>query len=417
MKQKNPVSVFSLHNGIRVVHRRHRQTPIAHVGLFIGAGARDEHPGNNGIAHFIEHAVFKGTRKRKAFHILNRMEAVGGELNAFTTRDLTGFYTAGFKKYTERAIELLADLVFNPLFVEKELENERRVILEELEMYEDSPEESIFDDFFAEMYPAHPLGYNILGTRKTLAACRREDLLRFVQEQYAPERIVLSVVGNMQPDRVHQLAEKYLGGLPAHCEAPVRQAPPPYVPFRKEKTLDFVQTHLLQGTRTFGRFDRQKYALALLDNVLGGSGMSSRLNMLIREKHGLSYHVATGIDLFEDTGLFHLYLGTDIRYLAKVRKLVNQEIARICDKPLPVQALNQAKRQLLGQLAMMEESPSMQMQVQAKNLLHHNRVLTDEEVIDQIEEVSAQNLRALAVDVLASERWSEMLYVGETSHG
>ena len=409
---KDPLSVFSLSNGIRVVHQRNRQTQIAHVGLFIGAGTRDETPHNNGIAHFIEHAVFKGTRKRKPFHILNRMEAVGGELNAYTTRELTGFYTAGFKRYTERAIELLADLVFNPLFVEKELENERRVILEELEMYEDSPEESIFDDFFAHMFPGHPLGYNILGTRKSLTACRREDLLHFVREQYAPNRIILSVVGNVRAERICQLAEKYLGPLPAMHQHMNRSPPEPYRPFHEEKSQDFAQTHLLQGSRTVSRFDERKYALALLDNMLGGSGMSARLNMLIREKHGLSYHVGTGTDLFDDAGVFYLYLGTDARYLPKVRRLIEQEVDRICTKPVSPQMLRQAKRQLMGQFAMIEESNSTHMQVQAKHLLHYDRVIPEAEIMERLEAVTATDLMEMAQATLAPEHMSEMLYRG-----
>lgn len=411
----SPLSVFTLSNGIRVVHRRHRHSPIAHVGLFIGAGARDETPETNGIAHFIEHAVFKGTRKRKAFHILNRMESVGGELNAYTTRELTGFYTAGFKRYTERAIELLADLAFEPLFVEKELENERRVILEELEMYEDSPEESIFDEFFEHMFPGHPLGYNILGTRKSLSACRREDLLRFVQDQYTPQRVVLSSVGNFNPERLMQWAEKYLGHLPSGHENQHREAPPPYEVFRRQRTNDFAQTHLILGTRTPGRFDDRKYALAILDNILGGSGMSSRLNLLIREKYGLSYQIGSGLDLFDDSGVFHIYLSTDRRYLDKVRRLLEQELHRACEQKLSRQALNQAKRQLMGQFAMMEESFSSQMQVQAKDLLHYKRVVPTEEIQDRLDEVTPERLLETAQMVLAPEARSELLYLGEGS--
>ena len=213
IKVNTEKTLFVLPNDMRVIFHRVKNSHLVHCGLMVGAGSRDEDPESNGVAHFIEHTLFKATNKRSAFQILNRLEAIGGDINAYTTRERTCFYTTSLKTYLDRSLELLLDLVFNPRFNEKDIEKEKSVIKEEIDMYEDSPEESIFDDFHEAVFQNHPLGYNILGTKESIAKFTRQTLLDFWKDQYTGDNIVLSIVGTQTPERIETLLNKYFSGL------------------------------------------------------------------------------------------------------------------------------------------------------------------------------------------------------------
>lgn len=406
---KEPFNVIELGNGIRLVHRQMRHTRIVHVGLMVDAGSRDENPHNNGIAHFIEHSVFKGTHKRKAYHILNRLEAVGGELNAYTTREKTVFYASCLKRYTERAIDLLTDITFNSVFEPKEVEKEKKVVLEEIEMYEDIPEDSIHDEFYQMLYPDHSLGYDILGTRETVPAFMREHIREFMQQHYAPRNIVLSVVGNINLNRAEQLAHRYLGHLEPR-EQPRQRHEPQTKQFRQYLKKDLTQTHCIIGREAYSKQDPRRYALVLLNNILGGAGMSSRLNMVVREKWGFTYNIQSSYSAFTDSGAFHIYFGTDKEHLEKSIQLTFRELRRLREEKLGVRQLQKAKNQVLGHVAMMEENHSVTMQSQAKSLLDYNRVITLDEFFQRMDALTAEEVQEVANDLLQEDQMSVLVY-------
>ncbi|MEX0968073.1 MAG: pitrilysin family protein [Bacteroidia bacterium] len=403
-------TIFVLDNGIRVVHKQIKHSRIVHTGLMINAGSRDENARNNGIAHFIEHSVFKGTEKRKAYHILNRLESVGGELNAYTTREKTCFYASSLRRYTRRTFELLFDIIFQSIFSEKDIEKEKNVILEEIEMYEDIPEDSIYDQFFEMLFPDQPLGYNILGTRETVSNLNRDDIHSFMHRYYNNNEILISVVGNITASRIETMASKYFGHLPKKEQRNERTQAVPTTPFRKELDKEFTQAHCIIGKPVIGKMDPDRYALVLINNVLGGAGMSSRLNMSIREKYGYTYNISTGYAGFMDIGVFHVQFGTDEKYLNHCQELVLKEFKRLQEEKLGTRQLQKAKNQLLGHVAMMEENHAIMMQSQAKSLLDYGRVLTLDEFFRKIDAISAEEVLRVANESLPEDKMSMLVY-------
>jgi predicted Zn-dependent peptidase len=335
--------LFVLPNGLRVVFTQTHKSSIVYCAFVVGVGSRYESAENNGIAHFIEHSLFKGTKKRKAYHILNRIESVGGELNAFTTRERSCYYSIALRSYFDRSIELLTDLVFHPVFPEAEVEKEKLVIAEEIEMYEDSPEESIYDDFNLHSFPGSSLGFNILGTKESISRFNRQKVLDFWKRFYTTENVVVSIVGSMQPERVERMINKYLLDLKTtNTQKPLReQASYTHFNFEFEKT--FQQEHCIVGNKAYSIYDEKKYPLFLLNNVLGGDWMSSRLNLSVREKHAYAYHVTSGYNAYADIGVFSVQLGTDEKHLEKSLDLVEKEFARLREKTLSPIQLNRAK--------------------------------------------------------------------------
>lgn len=402
--------IIKLDNGLRIIHQRIKFSKIVHCGFIIDAGARDENKRNNGIAHFIEHSVFKGTKKRKAYHILNRIETVGGDLNAYTSREKTCFYTASLKRYADRAIELLTDITFNPVFPEKEVEKEKQVIVEEIEMYEDSPEESIYDEFFELMFPGHPLGFNILGTRNNVKKFNRKKILDFIKEKYSNNRIVLSVVGNITPGRLEQIVQRYLSNIELKEQVTQRPSPEEYVPFSKVKKKDFQQYYCIIGNRAYSNNEDKRYAFSLLNNILGGDGMSSRLSLGIREKYGYVYNIGSNYSLYTDTGVFTIELSTDKNHLEKCLDLVYKELKKLKTQKLGKLQLNKAKKQLLGQAAMLQENHSVMMQMRGRSLLDYGRIISLDEFFHNIETVTSEDILEVANEILDETKLSKLIY-------
>jgi predicted Zn-dependent peptidase len=325
----------TLSNGIRLIHRPVNAN-VAHCGIILNTGSRDEQEDEWGIAHFIEHVVFKGTTKRKAYHILSRMEDVGGELNAYTTKEETCIYTTFLDKDYKRALELISDITFNSVFPEKELEKEKEVILDEINSYKDSPSELIFDDFEELLFKKDPIGRNILGTPKHIKAFKRDDILKFISNNYHTDQMVISSVGNIPFKKLVKMVEKYFGEIPENIRTEKRQKPNFYKPRTQTLIKNTYQRHCVLGNVAYDLNDDKRIPLSLLTNILGGPGMNSRLNLSLREKHGLAYNIESNYTPYVDTGVFSIYFGTDKGYLDKCLSLIDKELNLLCTKKLGV---------------------------------------------------------------------------------
>lgn len=294
---------YTLPNGLRIIHEP-TLSKVAYCGFAIDAGTRDEAENEQGMAHFVEHLIFKGTEKRKAWHILNRMENVGGDLNAYTNKEETVVYSAFLTEHLERALELLGDIVFHSTFPQHEIEKETEVIIDEIQSYEDTPSELIFDDFEDMIFRNHPLGRNILGKPELLRSFHTEDVLSFTRRYYQPGNMVFFVQGQYDFKKIIRLAEKYLSDIPAMEVNNHRVPPPLYVPEHLTIAKDTHQAHVMIGSRGYNAYDDKRTALYLLNNVLGGPGMNSKLNVSLRERRGLVYNVESNLTSYTDTGAF-----------------------------------------------------------------------------------------------------------------
>lgn len=401
--------IYTLSNGIRVVHNKVATTKIVHCGIMLDIGSRDETPVNQGIAHFWEHMAFKGTRKRKAFHILNRLESLGGELNAFTDKEKILFYASLRDDYFERAVELLADITFDSIFPSGQIDRERNVILEEMSMYYDDPEDSLQDEFDAVIFSGHSLGMNILGTEKTVKSFKRNNFRQFIKEHVDTRKIVFSCVGNVSMEKVIQLAEKYLGHLPKMQSRKVRKKFTGYKPKEVILKRDIKQSRCAIGRASYKLADDKRSTFYMLTNILGGNGMNSRLNMALREKHGFVYSIGAQYVPFTDTGLFVISFGTEPSQMKKSVTLVKEELRKMREEPLGSKQLSAAKEQLLGQIAMAEESNISFMIMMARNLLDLGRVTTLDEIFDRVKNVTAGRLAEIANEMFDESKLSYLM--------
>jgi predicted Zn-dependent peptidase len=399
----------TLSNGLRLIHKP-INGPIAHLGWVINAGSRDETPGKEGLAHFIEHAVFKGTQKRKAFHILNRMEVVGGEVNAYTGKEDTTFYATFLPEYYPRAMELLKDLVFQATFPEREIVKEKEVIIDEIHSYEDNPSDLIFDEFDQWLFPDHSLGHPILGTPESVRNLTRGDALAFIQQHYTAPNLVLASVGNMSPKRFFQLAERHLGHLTLDGTAPQRTPAPDFIPFVRKTQRVIHQTHAVLGGRACSAYDDRFTALAMMNNILGGPGMNSRLNLNIREKYGFTYHIESFYHPFTDNGTLGIYLGTEAGSVDRALRLVEREMRLLREKALTTLQLQRAKTQILGQLAMAQENNSGQMMALGKSYLMFDKVETFEEIRQRVDAVTPSDILEVANQYLDRDQMGLLIY-------
>lgn len=345
------VLTATLDNGLRVAYRR-VAGPVECCGVAIMAGSRDESDGEHGLAHFVEHTIFKGTRKRRSHHVINRMETVGGELNAYTTKEETFVYTVAPSHNTARAIELIADLVVNCSFPKNELDKEREVVADEISSYLDAPDAAVYDDFEDKIFAGSSLGHNILGTRRSVARLDREACRRWVDRFYKTGRMVFFYTGPATERQVFSLARKYLENIPAGEVADVRTAPVKVEPFDSSRVIKSHQAHTIMGARLDG-LDRRYYdALALVNNILGGPGMNSRFNVSLRERRGLVYTVDSSIAHYCDNVLWSVYFGCDNEHTDLCKQLISEAVEQMADRPITPRALNMARRQLLGQMTL-----------------------------------------------------------------
>lgn len=400
-----------LPNGIRIVHQEVPHTRLVHCGFVLNIGSRDESKEQEGLAHFWEHMAFKGTKKRKAFHIINRLESLGGELNAYTTKEKVCFYASILKDHFGKAAELLYDITFHSTFPKKQIEKERQVILEEMSMYRDSPEDSIQDDFDELVFEGHALGRNILGNEDTVKNFGQEDFFDFISTRFDTTQIVFSVVGNVSFKKVLQQVEGILKEVPAKRSLYVRNSFTNYQPKTKTLEKDITQAHCAIGKPAYSMYDPRRFQLYLLNNILGGPSMNSRLNLALREKHGYVYSVESNYQAYSDTGFIGVFFGTEPGTANKARKLVHHEMEKLRIKKMGSLQLHMAKEQAIGQMAMAEENYAALMLVFGKNMLDKGRIDSLDTIFGIIRDTTAENLLEIANDALDPKQLSYLNYI------
>jgi predicted Zn-dependent peptidase len=396
-------------NGIRLIHQQ-TDSPVAHLGVLINTGSRDEAEDEHGLAHFIEHSVFKGTKKRRAYHVLSRIEDVGGELNAYTTKEETTLYSTFLNQDYERAAELLSDILFNSVYPQKEINREKEVIAEEINSYKDSPSELIFDEFEELIFDGHPIARNILGTNKNIKNFNRDSILHFIENNYHTDQMVISSVGEMKFDKLIKLVERYFGSAETKLRINGRKPFENYIPGTRTETKDTFQTHCVLGNIAYDVMHPKRIVMVLLNNIIGGPAMNSRLNLALRERRGMAYNIESGYTAYTDTGLFNVYFGTDKENLDKALMLINKEFGMLRETKLGNVQLSKAKKQLLGQIAISTESHDDLMLAIGKSYLLYNRVDPLTEVFRKIEAITANDLLEVANEILDEKQMSMLVY-------
>jgi predicted Zn-dependent peptidase len=400
-------------NGLRLVHQPVHTTRLALVAVIVNTGSRDEAPAQQGMAHFIEHLVFKGTQRRKAFHILNRIDAVGGDLNAYTDKEKTVYYATVTAQHFERALDLLLDIAFRPTFDPHELEKEKQVIAEEMDMYADTPEESILEEFEAALYGSHPLGHPILGTKETLESFNRSDVLHFAEMQYAPQQVVVSVVGNITEREVKRLANKHLASISARSNASPgpRLAPQTLPASNRETRRPIQQAHVVLGGASLPLRHELLPAFMVLNNHLGGSAMNTLLNLHIRERYGLAYSLGSFANHFTDSGAWGIHFACEQKSVSRLEGYVKRELDSLCRQPFTATRTHSIKQQFLGMLQISNESLYANMIAQGKDLVDFGNTIPLTETIRKVEAVTAAQLHEVAHTLMQPDKLTRVAYV------
>ena len=398
----------TLPNGLRLVHVM-TATQVAWCGLAINAGSRDEVDGHYGLAHFVEHTIFKGTSHRRAWHILNRMERVGGELNAYTTKEGTMLYSVFPRQHLPRAVDLLGDLVQWSVFPQDELDRERDVVLEEAASYRDTPSDAVYDDFEDLLFAGSELGHNILGRKQDLERLTREDCMRYLKNLYVPVNMAFFSVGPERPERVFRLAEKSLGGM-NHSVAPHHRQVPPEVPaFKRVINIGTHQAHTIVGARVPDMSHPLRHALMLLNNILGGPGMNSLLNVELRERRGYVYTVESTLTLLSDCGWMEIYLGCDPADVKSSLRVIERITARLRQELMTERRLDAYKKQYCGQLVVAADSTEFLAMNAGRGLLYRGQVATVDDTIARIQAITPDQL-AQAASYLSAPRLSSLTF-------
>ena len=399
----------TLPNGLRIIHLPTPGQQVIYCGFAIAVGTRHELPGEEGLAHFVEHTTFKGTEKRSAFQILNELERVGGDLNAFTTKEQTVYYATVLHEHFQRAVSLLTDIVFHSTYPQAELDKEKEVICDEIESYNDTPAELIFDEFENLLFPNHPLGHNILGTRERVRSFTTADAQRFARRHYCPDNAVFFVYGDVDFKRL--AASPKLGEKREERNDQVLLStllPSPFSLNPSPSSLHH-QAHVMLGTRTFAADDERRIPLFLLNNILGGPGMNARLNLALRERRGLVYNVESNMTTYSDTGTWAVYFGCDHEDVKRCLRLVRHELDCIADKPLSERQLMAAKRQLKGQIAIASDNHEQFALDMAKTYLHEHKEHHISQLFQQIDAITATQLHLLAQELFVPERLQTLI--------
>ena len=401
--------LHQLSNGIRLVHHT-IPGMVAHCGLLINTGSRNETKEEHGIAHLIEHMLFKGTRKRKAYYVLSRLEDVGGELNAYTTKEETAVYASFIRDDYERAVEIISDIAFNSVFPEKEIEKEKDVIIEEINSYLDNPAELIFDDFEEMIFDDQPIGRNILGKPETVKSFTQKNLAGFILNNYFTDQMVFCSVGNIHDKKILKLFQKYFADKPAKITSIRSETSWLYEPASVVKKMDTFQNHCITGNIAYNLKDERRMGMFLLNNILGGQGLNSRLNLSLREKNGLAYNVESSYNPYFDTGIFSIYFGTDTRNMDKSFAIVMAELRRLRTTQLGVVQLIKAKNQIKGYLARGYENHESLMLSLGKSLLVFGKIDSPEEIYKKIDSISSSDLLDTANDIFEPAKLSTLIY-------
>jgi len=401
--------VHTLPNGTRVLFK-HAASTITHCCFIVNAGSRDELEHQTGLAHFIEHLLFKETERRNTNEILNRLELVGADLNAYTTKEYTCIHASLLNQHLERTIDLFEDILFHSTFPEEEQEKERGVILDEIASYLDQPEEAIQDDFESLLFKGHQIGENILGTPETVGKLNSADIKQFIGANYNTSEMVFAVFGNYDFKKVVKLAEKYFGPVPVNDAKKHRVVPAKNNFSRNIFTKPISQTHCIIGNQAYSSSHQHKNGLLLLNNLLGGMGMSSRLNLEIREKHGIAYTIESNYTALTDTGIFSIYFGTDSEKTEKATKLIHKELKKLREQKLGTLQLHQTKEKFIGQIALAEENRMGMIISMAKSLLDFDYVDSLQQVFDKINAVTAEQLLEISNEIFDNDRIITLLF-------
>ena len=403
-------NTYTLENGLRIIHLP-SNSQVVYCGYDIAAGTRNELSGEEGLAHFCEHMSFKGTARRNAIQIINAIEGLGGELNAFTNKEDTVYYAVISKEHFSEAVNVLTDIVFHSQYPQHEIDKEVEVICDEIESYNDSPAELIYDEFENLLFEGHPLGHNILGNAEQLRTYTTADALRFVRRNYRPEKMVFFVYGDIDFKRLC----KSLEHLMPESSSPSSPDPasPALVTRKKaqfiEQNRSTHQAHVMTGCQAYAYTDPRRMTLYLLNNILGGPGMNARLNLSLRERHGLVYTVESTMAAYGDTGIWSIYFGCDHHDVNHCRRLVRHELDRLMQKPLSQQQLIAAKRQLKGQLAIACDNREQFALDFGRSYLHHGHERDLETLYQRIDAITAEELQTVACDLFAPDHMTTLI--------
>lgn len=398
-----------LSNGLKIIHKPDT-SDVSYCGLVVNVGSRDEENNEHGMAHFIEHMLFKGTKKRRSAHIINRLENVGGELNAYTSKEETVIYATVLNEYFERAMELIADIVFNSTFPQKEIDKEVVVIIDEIQSYNDSPSELIYDDFEEQIFQGHSIGHSILGNADLLGSYTTQHAFNFVGKHYLPTEMVFFVVGDIGFDKLIRMSEKYLQQISVSTEKKLRLAPQTYKASSKEIVKNTHQLHCILGNRAYSLHHPDRLAMYLLNNILGGPGMNSLLNLSLREKHGLVYNIESSFQPFTDTGMWSVYFGCDAENINKCVDLVYSELNKLKQKTLSASALKKYKLQLMGQMAIASEQKESLALSLGKSYLRYGVIEDLGHVKKRIELITGEKLQEIANEIFDFNAISTLKY-------
>ena len=405
-------NTITLPNGLRVIDC-HAQCPVVYCGYEVCAGTRDERNGEEGIAHFCEHVTFKGTEHRTAMQVLNRLESVGGELNAFTNKEDTVYYSAILKEHFPRAVDLLTDIVFFSTYPQHEINKEVEVICDEIESYNDSPAELIYDDFESAVFAGHPLGHNILGSEEMLKGYTTEDALRFTRRYYRPENTVFFVSGDVDFKRVVALVKKATASFP-EAQPLIDVTPTAVLPDYEPQTIRHDrgthQAHVMVGNRAYSVHDKRRMPLYLLNNILGGPGMNARLNISLRERNALVYTVESSMVCYSDTGLWTTYFGCDPKDVDKCLRFVRKELDKVMQRPLSANQLRMAKHQIKGQIGVACDNRESFALDFGKTFLHYGWKKNVESLMEDIDRITAEEIQQVAQEIFAEDRLTTLIY-------
>lgn len=391
----NQYTIIQLQNGMRCVHAP-ATGKVNYIGVVVNIGSRDESEQLHGLAHFVEHTLFKGTSTRRSWQISNRMESIGGELNAYTSKEETVIYTNAPAGYSKRAIELLSDIIANSNFPNNELEKERDVVIEEIYSYRDSPADSVYDDFEELAYAGNALSHNILGTPESVKNLTADDCRRFLDDFYTPDNMVLYCVADITASQFEKYAEQYFGKLHHSCKALNRIAPTPVAKFEKTYSRNSHQANTIVGTHLFGRNDPRRHALFLLNNYIGGPSMNSVLNRLLREQRGWVYTVDSSVSLLSNAGLMAIYFGCDAEKVDKCADIIMKELQSLANKQLSERKFEAIKRQYCGQLILTSDHKESRAMSLAKSLLYFNKIHDIDTSTECIKRVTAEQFQQIA---------------------
>lgn len=418
-------NTYTLDNGLRIIHLP-SDSKVVYCGYQINAGTRNEEPGEEGLAHFCEHVTFKGTERRKAWHILNCLESVGGDLNAYTNKEGTVYYSAILKEHIARAVDLLTDIVFHSVYPQAEIDKEVEVICDEIESYNDSPAELIYDEFENIIFKGSPLGHNILGTAEQVRSFKTEDALRFTRKLYRPDNAIFFAYGDIDFKKLVRLLKKSFLSEERRVKSEKFNSPEAQAQFNIQhltfntqhsfegQTIvmqkNTHQAHVMIGTRAYDVNDSRRMPLYLLNNMLGGPGMNAKLNLALREHNGLVYTVESTMVAYGDTGIWSIYFGCDEHDVKRCLRLVRKELDKFMQKPLSEAQLKAAKKQIKGQIGVACDNRENFALDFGKSFLHYGWEKNVDRLYEQVDEITAEQIQAVAQELFDKDRLTTLIF-------